>query len=294
MYLPWSQRCNELRKHLGDRICCKGFQLQSIISSVLPAALNSCCRRWCWGGGGWLFLSRLLLCSHLEAWGNFSITTAGLGLVALSRIVFKIQLWCLTLWPLVADVGRLHAVWGNTWHQWLQICTAINYSGQLQDGVYMDQTGYLENFFYFHTCFWHLVNQASFLASVSVCKWKLLLVCVNGRARDHGYNMPSYHKARENSQFPWAFSPHFLPQYFVNWLKEYQGGRYDWGISVWDGGKQRETSRIQRKGTRAASMRMTVFRTGPGRSKDDIVAGLRALYLGIQPVRNDAKNGCIS
>ena len=44
-------------------------------------------------------------------------------------------------------------------------------------------------------------------------------------------------------------------------------------------------------------MKMTIFQrcgTGPGRSKDDIVAGLRALYLGIQPVRDDAKNGCIS
>lgn len=72
---------------------------------------------------------------------------------------------------------------------------------------------------------------------------------VNGRARDHGYNMSSYYEARENSPFPWAFSPHFHPQYFVNWLKEYQGGRRGWGISVWYGGEQRETSRIQRKGT---------------------------------------------
>lgn len=31
-----------------------------------------------------------------------------------------------------------------------------------------------------------------------------------------------------------------------------------------------------------------------GRSKDDTVAGLKVLYLGIQPVGEDAKNGCIS
>lgn len=47
MYLPWSQRCNELRKHLGCRICCKAFQLQSITPAVLPTALKSCCRRQC-------------------------------------------------------------------------------------------------------------------------------------------------------------------------------------------------------------------------------------------------------
>lgn len=116
MYLPWSQRCNELRKHLGDRICCKGFQPQSIMPGVLPMALNSC-RKRCWGGTGWLFLSPLLLHSHPEAWGNFNITTAGLGPAALLRIVFKIHLWHVTLWPLVADAGWLHSLCGNSWHQ---------------------------------------------------------------------------------------------------------------------------------------------------------------------------------
>lgn len=166
MYLPWSQRCNELRKHLGHRICCKGFQLQSIMPGVLPAALNICCRRRCWGGRGWIFLSPLRPCSHPEAWGNFSITTAGFELAALLRIISKIQLRCLTLWPLVVNVGRLHAMWGKSCHQWLQIYTGINQSGQLQDGLCMDWTGYLENCFNFHTCFWHLKNQASFSASV--------------------------------------------------------------------------------------------------------------------------------
>lgn len=44
-------------------------------------------------------------------------------------------------------------------------------------------------------------------------------------------------------------------------------------------------------------MKMTVFQrcgTGPGRNKNDAVAGLKVLYTGIQPVGEDAKNGCIS
>lgn len=44
-------------------------------------------------------------------------------------------------------------------------------------------------------------------------------------------------------------------------------------------------------------MKMNIFqrcRREPVRSKDDIVAGLRALYPGIQSVRDDAKNGCVS
>lgn len=51
------------------------------------------------------------------------------------------------------------------------------------------------------------------------------------------------------------------------------------------------------KGTWSASMKMTVFQicgTEPERRKDDTVAGLKVLYIGIQPVGEDAKNGCIS